>query len=74
MDYYVDTIDDTIPYEYQYILKVPVEAKGGEKVLIYSLETEYYLTKDNVKVTFYGVQEDSDIFNDFKIPRSFGQN
>lgn len=69
MDYYVDTIDDTIPYEYQYILKVPVEAKGGEKVLIYSLETEYYLTKDNVKVTFYGVQEDSDIFNDFKIPR-----
>ncbi|HHV29278.1 MAG TPA: ABC transporter permease [Clostridium sp.] len=68
MDHYVDTIDDTLPYEYQYILKAPVEAEGGEKVLIYSLETEYYLTGDNVDVTFYGVQEDSQIFNDFTLP------
>lgn len=68
MDYYVDTIDDTLPYEYQYILKGPVEAEGGEKVLIYSLETEYYLTGNNVEVTFYGIQEDSEIFTDFTIP------
>jgi putative ABC transport system permease protein len=72
MDHYVDTIDDTLPYEYQYILKFPVEAEGGEKVLIYSLETEYYLTGNNVDVTFYGVQEDSNIFDDFTVPA--GQN
>lgn len=72
MDHYVDTIDDTLPYEYQYILKFPVEAEGGEKALIYSLETEYYLTGDNVDITFYGVQEDSKIFDDFTVPA--GQN
>ncbi len=68
MDNYVDTIDDTLPYEYQYILKVPVEAEGGEKVLIYSLETAYYMTGSNVEVTFYGIQEDSKIFDGFTIP------
>ena len=31
MDHYVDTIDDTLPYEYQYILKAPVEAEGGRE-------------------------------------------
>jgi putative ABC transport system permease protein len=72
MDHYVDTIDDTLPYEYQYILKFPVEAEGGEKALIYSLETEYYLTGDNVDITFYGVQGDSKIFDDFTVPA--GQN
>lgn len=68
MNHYVDTIDDTLPYEYQYILKAPVEADGGEKVLIYSLETAYALTGDNVDVTFYGVQEDSEIFDNITIP------
>ncbi len=68
VNHYVDTIDDTLPYEYQYILKAPVEAEGGEKVLIYSLETEYSLSKDNVDITFYGVQQDSEIFDDITIP------
>jgi putative ABC transport system permease protein len=68
MDHYVNTIDDTLPYEYQYILKAPVEVSGGEKVLIYSLETAYALTRDNVEVTFYGVQKSSNIFDDITVP------
>lgn len=68
MDHYVDTIDDTLPYEYQYILKAPVEADGGEKVLVYSLETAYALTADNVEITFYGVSKDSEIFDDITVP------
>lgn len=68
MDHYVDTIDDTLPYEYQYILKAPIEVDGGEKVLVYSLETAYALNKDNIEITFYGIQDNSEIFNDITVP------
>lgn len=68
MDHYVNSIDDTLPYEYQYILKAPVEVNEGEKLLIYTLETAYSLTKNNVDITFYGVSKDSEIFNDITVP------
>lgn len=66
--HHVDSIDDTLPFEYQYILKAPVEVNAGEKVLIYKLETEYKLIEKNVDITFYGIEEDSKIYKDITIP------
>lgn len=55
MDHYVEKIDDTVSYEYLYMLKAPVEANGGEKLYMYSLSTNYYLTGEDINVSFYGV-------------------
>ncbi|MCR5210255.1 MAG: ABC transporter permease [Lachnospiraceae bacterium] len=55
MDHYVEVADDTLPYEYMYMLKKPVNKHGGEKLYMTTLVSEYYLTGKEVDVTFYGV-------------------
>lgn len=55
MDHYVEVADDTLPYEYMYMLKKPVNRHGGEKLYMTTLVTEYYLTGKEVDVTFYGI-------------------
>lgn len=68
MDHYVEEIDDSLTYEYQYILKAPVEVKGGEKVQTYSLKTWYELGQMDMSVSFMGVSEDSQFFGDITLP------
>ncbi|MDD5936103.1 MAG: FtsX-like permease family protein, partial [Clostridiales bacterium] len=68
MDNYVDEIDDSLTYEYQYILKAPVEVEGGEKIQTYPLKTWFELGKTDLSVTFMGLAEDSQFFQNIELP------
>ncbi len=70
IDHYVEEIDDSLTYEYQYILKAPVEIEGAEKLQSYSLKTWYALGKTDMDVSFMGVSEDSIFFKDIRLPES----
>lgn len=74
IDNYVDEIDDSLTYEYQYILKAPVEVenKQAEKVLSYSLKTWFELGEMDMSVSFMGVSEDTRFFDE--IPVSDNKN
>ncbi len=68
IDHYVEEIDDSLTYDYQYILKAPVEAEGGEKLLSYSLKTWYELGETDISVSFMGVSENSKYFKEIELP------
>ena len=67
-DHYVDEVDDALKYEYQYILKAPVEAEG-EKLQSYSLKTWYQLGKTDISVSFMGISENSEFFSDIEVSK-----
>lgn len=57
---YLDDIKDGIKGEYQYILKLPIEADGG-KVTIASLETHFDMRYLDLDISLYGIEHNSDI-------------
>jgi putative ABC transport system permease protein len=62
VEHYVESIKSTTISKYQYILKVPMEAKHegtAEKFTFASLETIYKPTGKNIEVSFYGINERS---------------
>lgn len=63
LDNYVDNIDKTLPYEYQYILKAPVEAPGGEKLKIYTANIYSRHYKKDVEITLMGIEDNSEFFD-----------
>lgn len=69
INHYVDEIDDTLPYEYQYILKAPVEIDAGEKMELYTLKTWYELGESNIDISFMGISENSTFFSDLELPK-----
>lgn len=68
IDHYVDEIDDSLEYEYQYILKAPIEIEDAEKLETYSLKTWYSLGKTDISISFMGVSEDSIYFDRIALP------
>ena len=68
-DHYVDEIDDSLKYEYQYILKAPVSVAGGEKIHSYSMKTWYELGKKDISVSFMGISENSEFFSDIEVSK-----
>ncbi len=64
MDHYTDSIDESLPYNYQYLLKAPVSAEGGEKVFMYELDAWFDLGGKDIGVSCYGIDEDSTFFKD----------
>lgn len=67
-DHYTDTIDQTLPYDYQYILKMPVENEDGEKLLVYNMDTWYEFGKTDVDITFMGVSKNNSFFEHISLP------
>lgn len=70
IDNYVEEIDDSLTYEYQYILKTPVEVENdnAEKLLSYSLKTWFELGEMDMSVSFMGVSEGTTFFENIKLP------
>lgn len=66
--HYTDTIDDSLPYEYQYILKAPVDVSGGERMETYTLSTWFELGRMDMDVSFMGISENSDFFANIPLP------
>lgn len=72
IDNYVDEIDDSLTYEYQYILKAPIEVENekAEKLLSYSLKTWYELGEMDMSVSFMGISEETTFFENITLPDS----
>lgn len=68
IEHYVDEIDDTLPYEYQYILKAPVENNVGEKMEVYELKAWYDMAGRNISISAMGIEKDSTIFDMVNLP------
>lgn len=64
MKHYTESIDDSLPYEYQYILKAPVETNKGEKICLEEFETWFDLGKKDIDVMCYGIDSESTFFTD----------
>lgn len=64
MNHYTDTIDESLPYEYQYVLKAPVEAEGGEKLSVYEMDMWFPLGKKDIGVSLMGIENDSKYFKE----------
>lgn len=64
MDHYSSTIDESLSYNYQYLLKAPVEQEGAEKLFVYELDTWFSLGGKDIGVTCFGIEEDSQFFGD----------
>ena len=64
MKHYTDSIDESLPYNYQYILKAPVDTDEGEKVFTYELESWYKLAKKDIGITCFGIDSDSRYFGE----------
>lgn len=63
MNHYTDTIDDSLPYEYQYVLKAPATAEGGEKLRVYEMDVWFPLGQKDIGVSLMGIENDSVFFN-----------
>lgn len=64
MDHYTETINDSLSYDYQYILKAPVDNKEGEKLFMYEMDTWFDLGKKDIGVTIFGIDKESTYFTD----------
>ncbi len=68
--HYVDTVDDSLTYEYQYILKAPVPCDEGEKLTLAEMEADAPLGDDPISITLYGIGEDSEFFQNIPISKA----
>lgn len=64
MNHYTEDMDNSLPYDYQYLLKAPVQTDRGEKVFLYELDDWFKLGKKDIGITLYGIEEDSSFFRD----------
>lgn len=64
MKHYTKSINDSLPYEYQYILKSPVDTDKGEKICLEEFETWFELGKKDVDVMCYGIDSESTFFTE----------
>ena len=64
MKHYTKSINDSLPYEYQYILKAPVDTDKGEKICLEEFETWFELGKKDIDVMCYGIDSESTFFTD----------
>lgn len=64
MDHYTEGINQSLPFNYQYLLKAPVDTEEGEKLLVYEMDTWFALGKKDMGVTCFGIQKDSRYFEE----------
>ena len=64
MDHYTEDINQSLPYNYQYLLKAPVNTEEGEKLLVYEMDTWFSLGNKDIGVSCFGIQENSRYFKD----------
>ena len=64
MNHYTEDIDNSLPYDYQYLIKAPVQTDKGEKVLMYEMDDWFNLGKKDIGITIYGIESDSRFFKE----------
>lgn len=68
-DNYENTINDSINYEYSYVLKTPVDVEGGEKLEMYEMKSYCKSAGKDIDIVFYGIDNDSEFFAPKKLPK-----
>ncbi len=71
ISHYVEEMDQTLPYEYQYYLKQPQEVEGesAEAVQVYTFTTWFELGQMDLDTAFMGVDENSMYFKEIELPQ-----
>lgn len=69
MAHYTEDINQSLPYNYQYLLKAPAESEEGEKLMVYEMETWFSLGKKDIEVSCFGIQKDSKYFSEAYVDR-----
>lgn len=64
MKHYTDSMDESLPYSYQYLLKAPADIQGGEKIQVYEMKTWFELGKKDLSISLMGIGTDSRFFQD----------
>ena len=64
MDHYTEDVNNSLNYNYQYVLKAPTEVDGGEKLFVQEFKSYFDLGKKDIGVSCYGIKEDSTFFKD----------
>ncbi len=64
MDHYSESINESLPYEYQYLLKAPVDTAQGEKVLVYEMTTWFSLGQKDIGITCFGIEPGGEFFGE----------
>lgn len=64
MEHYTKTVDESLSYNYQYVLKAPTDVEGGERLYVQEFKTYFDLGKKDIGVSAFGIKEDSQFFKD----------
>ena len=64
MDHYTVDVNNSLNYNYQYVLKAPTDVDGGEKLFVQEFKSYFDLGKKDIGVSCYGIKEDSTFFKD----------
>lgn len=64
MDHYTEDIDNSLPFEYQYMLKGSANVEEGDQLLLYEMDTWFELGKKDIGIPFYGIDVDSEYFKE----------
>lgn len=62
MRHYTDSIDESLPFEYQYILKAPADTDEGERISTCEMSTWFELGKKDIGITLMGLETESRFF------------
>ena len=69
---YLENMENSIKTNYQYLLKVPVEA-AGEKITYTLLQTYFAAGEIDLDVSFYGLDDNSIYYADIDLPKEKDQ-
>ena len=64
MDHYTEDVNNSLGFNYQYVLKAPTDVTGGEKLYIQEFKSWFDLGNKDLGVSCYGIKEDSTFFKD----------
>lgn len=67
IQHYVDSADESIVAEYEYILKTPVPSNKGEAMTVANLDTWYAFGEKDIEVVFYGIAEQSSYYKEIPL-------
>lgn len=62
MDHYTEVIDASLPFEYEYILKAPMDADNATQVQVYEMKTWFDLGQKEVSVSLWGLEPENKLF------------
>ncbi|MDO5695129.1 MAG: ABC transporter permease [Eubacteriales bacterium] len=64
---YADKVKTNVPYEHQYLLRMPVEAAGGERFTTVSVQKHHALMDADFNLQIFGIEPDSRYYPNYNL-------